>query len=132
MQIEQRVRRLERQNRFFKAALLGTLILCVIAGAKKAGGPITAEGFTLMGPGGKKAATLEVTTSGPVLRMYDGHGTTRAALGMVRSGDGYLPAMGFFDQNENPAGYVRLGHSPAHLDDLDFAPRGLGDPRHLK
>ena len=133
MNLEQRVKGLERQNRFFKLVLLIVLIFCAVAAADNAADqPITAEGFTLVGPGGKKAAELKVTKSGPVLRMYDGSGNVRFALGIVKFNRDYDPAIGFFDRNENLAGHVRLWHTVAYPNEVEFESRGLGDPKLLK
>lgn len=131
MTIDERVKRLEKQNRWFRAALLGLLIFCTVAAQKVASPAITAQGFTLVDPTGRKAASLAVTQDGPVLRMFDGNGNTRIALGMVKLNREYKPAIGFFDKNENLLGHVRFGRHVVYVDDPNFI-WGLGDPSRLK
>lgn len=139
MNFEQRIARLERQNQWYNIIVFFMLLYginwAIISTVESAQEdvviPLTSEAFTLVDPGGKKAAELKVTTSGPVLRMFDGRGNMRVAIGIVSSGRDYRPAIGFFNENEDLLGYVRLGRSVPHFSDPDFG-TGLGDPRRLK
>ena len=98
--IEERLGKLERQNRRMKLAGLGAV---VIAGAFALMGQagrvhpstITATGFVLVDAQGRERAKLEMYKGVPMLILYDAKGKPRAGLGVFSDG----PKLGLYDAN---------------------------------
>jgi len=98
--IEERLGKLERQNRQMKLAWLGTLAIAavvVLAGlawprgsaSAQAGGSATvirATSFVLVVAQGRERATLEMYEGGPRLALNDANGKTRVGLGEFSDG----------------------------------------------
>jgi hypothetical protein len=102
--IEERLERLEKQNRWLRMLVLaliflagGGVMLSVVSGVR-AQAPawkrtVEAGKFVLRDSSGKTRAMLGMIPTGPVLRMYDTSGTPRAALSVSEVGAG----LGLYD-----------------------------------
>ena len=104
MSIEERVERLEKQNKRLKLAL-GLLAVLLAVGVTMVttrqeaifGETVKAQQFLLTDKGGKTRASLDVTIDGePYLNLYDKAGKRRFAVGVLKSGE---PSLGFLDKN---------------------------------
>jgi hypothetical protein len=102
--IEERLEKLERQNRRMKLAGLGAV---VIAGAfvlmGQASGPRTppevrAKSFVLMDANGETRARLYMSAKAPMLELFDANGKPRAGLGVTSDG----PELDLYDAKGNP------------------------------
>ncbi len=104
MTVEQRLERLERQNRWMKR--IGMLVLAVAAAvllsgqAKgKAWQHLEVSSLTLMDKDGMAGASLSLFGTGtPHLLLHDKNGKKRVWLGVNRDGS---PALDLYDKNVN-------------------------------
>jgi hypothetical protein len=120
--VMQRMEKLERQNRFFKIAVL--LLLIAVASvflvAARPANVVTAERFVLQDASGKTLATLGVDTDGlPGLSIKDATTSKeRAWLGLWNKGQEV--SLGFFDQNSKERsrlGILANGITRLNIDD---------------
>jgi hypothetical protein len=106
--MEQRVKRLERETRFFRWA---TGLLAVVAGASIVMGlsqaddnsigrfrQVDAGHVVLRDPDGQMRAWLGIAEGGPRLIFFDQQGQQRMGVGMTRRGE---PALAIFDVGQN-------------------------------
>lgn len=106
--MEQRVKRLERQARFFRWT---TVVLAVVAGSfivmgLEPGGDKSIGRFRQIDTGhvvlrdqdGQMRAWLGIAEGGPRLIFFDYQGQQRLGVGMTRQGE---PALGIFDVGQN-------------------------------
>ena len=117
MTIEQRLRRLERQNRWMKRT--GVLALAIVAtvvlsGQAKRGLPhLKARSLTVVDARG----TSRVVVSDEGLRVNDRHGNSRVALRTISDDE---PGMTFWDKSGKPRFLIRaLGNGSTKLDLLN-------------
>ena len=103
MSIEERVARLERQNRRLKQGLAAVVLVvagAVIMGATKQTGlgeTIEAQAFVVKDKSGKIRALLGVSKSSePTLQFYDKDGKWRAILGVNKDAE---PTLQFYDKD---------------------------------
>lgn len=104
MTVEERIERLERNNRRLMAGLVAAVLLGigVAATPTKSGvdavAELRAQKFILVDDNGKTRAALSVSQAGPGLGLLDANGVLRATLG-VNMGE---PMLGLFDRNGEP------------------------------
>jgi hypothetical protein len=108
--MEKRMRRLERETRFFRVAslivalVLGSLALMAFQGAgdDKAGigrfRQIDTGHIVLRDTDGQMRAWLGIAEGGPRLIFFDAAGQQRLGVGMTKQGE---PALGIYDGGEN-------------------------------
>ncbi|MEE8153218.1 MAG: hypothetical protein V3T76_09355 [candidate division NC10 bacterium] len=81
--MEERLNRLERENRRLKRAggvILGVIAVLLLMGHVVGEKVVEAERFVLVGPSGEPRAVLAVTEGGSGLYLYDNTGKLRAGL----------------------------------------------------
>jgi hypothetical protein len=123
--IEERLEKLERQNRRMKLAGLGAVVIAgafVLMGQARLvhPGTITATKFVLVDAQGRQRATLDMYKGSPILGLFDANGKLRAELaaapngpwlqlndasGNMRAGmDAFSdsPELDLYDANEKP------------------------------
>ena len=85
MNLEERVNRLERQNRRLKMAgliaLLALLSVVLMGQAETVPDVIKAKNFVLLDDKGTVRGGMGVTSHGSLIQLYDPKGTARATLG---------------------------------------------------
>lgn len=113
-EMERRVRRLERETRFFRvgAGLLAALALIVFLTAASSEDKsfgrfrqVDAGQMILRDPDGQMRAWLGIAEGGPRLIFFDQQGQQRLGVGMTRLGD---PALGIFDLGQNERAVVGM------------------------
>lgn len=110
--MERRLRRLERETRWFRVGslvvlmALGSLALMAFQGGAaddKTGiglfRQVDAGHIVLRDPDGQMRAWLGIAEGGPRLIFFDASGQQRLGIGMTRQSE---PAMGIYDGGENP------------------------------
>jgi hypothetical protein len=95
MSVEERIDRLERENRRLKLAgggLVAAALIVVLAGAATTQQPDTIEvkGLILKDDDGKKLGELTSDERGTGIVFYDSEGETRAMFGVLPNGGGAL------------------------------------------
>lgn len=110
-ELEQRVSRLERENRILKVASLAVLVVvgAILATSFTGGGAgeagigqfkqIDAGHIVIRDPDGQMRAWLGVAEGGARLIFFDQSGQQRMGIGMTKQAE---PALGIFDVGENP------------------------------
>ena len=110
-ELEQRVSRLERENRILKVASLAVLLAvgAILAMSFTGGGAgeggigqfkqIDAGHIVIRDPDGQMRAWLGVAEGGARLIFFDDSGQQRMGIGMTKQAE---PALGIFDVGENP------------------------------
>jgi hypothetical protein len=84
--VEERLARLERENRRFKLAALLVLVALgavFVMGVSLGERVVNADAYTLTGPRGEPRAMLGLAPDEPMLVMYDPQGNARVWLGVV-------------------------------------------------
>jgi len=100
MTVEERIERLERNNRRLLAGLVAVILLGIgVAAIPNPGGDVVdevrARKFTLVDVNGKERAMLDMTEDGPVLRLYDEIAKVCAELNAAKTG----PTLRLYDEN---------------------------------
>jgi len=99
--IEQRLEKLERQNRRMKLAGVGALVIAAAfllmgqASGTRTQDEVRARSFVLVDAQGKQRATLDMYTDQPRLALSDTNGKIRVALAISQGG----PALALVDAN---------------------------------
>ncbi|HEU5115747.1 MAG TPA: hypothetical protein VFT74_03650 [Isosphaeraceae bacterium] len=89
MELEQRIRRLERTNRILMA-VVGLGVAGALAGAAYKPDVIQASRFEVLDPDGHERGTLTYEDGCATLRLKDASGATRIDLGLMKGGDAFI------------------------------------------
>lgn len=100
MSLEERIERVERQNRRMRAALVvvgSSLGLTVAMGALQ-----EKDFISISGPNGAQRIRLEVVPTGPRVLLFDLQGTPRMQIGTRDVGGGGQPFVEFYGPSPGP------------------------------